>query len=158
MDISDFKGAFGDWQTFWQDTDLRYYNLIIDFAVKEGDIYQSLYRIIGWTKIPKDILLHVIDMSNYANEELAVKAGYWHCFRFNPALAAEGKDAFSLDSKEPTGDYQEFLDGEVRYNSLKRANPERAAKLFAQSEASAKARYEYLKKLGDLYMPVQTEE
>ena len=91
-------------------------------------------------------------------EELAVKAGYWHCFRFNPAAPAEGKSAFTLDSKEPTGDYQEFLDGEVRYNSLKRANPERAAKLFAQSEASAKARYEYLKKLGDLYMPVQTEE
>ena len=73
-------------------------------------------------------------------EELAVKAGYWHCFRFNPAAPAEGKSAFTLDSKEPTGDYQEFLDGEVRYNSLQRANPERAAKLFAQSEASAKAR------------------
>ena len=91
-------------------------------------------------------------------EELAVKAGYWHCFRFNPAAPAEGKSAFTLDSKEPTGDYQEFLDGEVRYNSLKRANPERAAKLFAQSEASAKARYEYLKKLGDLYMPTTVEE
>ena len=84
-------------------------------------------------------------------EELAVKAGYWHCFRFNPAAAAEGKDAFTLDSKEPTGDYKEFLDGEVRYNSLKRANPERAAELFDKAEASAKARYEYLVKLGDLY-------
>ena len=84
-------------------------------------------------------------------EELAVKAGYWHCFRFNPALAAEGKDAFSLDSKEPTGDYQEFLDGEVRYNSLKRANPERAAKLFAKNEGEAKARYNYLNKLKSLY-------
>ncbi len=84
-------------------------------------------------------------------EELAVKAGYWHCFRFNPALAAEGKDAFSLDSKEPTGDYQEFLDGEVRYNSLKRANPERAAKLFAKNESEAKARYNYLNKLKSLY-------
>ena len=84
-------------------------------------------------------------------EELAVKAGYWHCFRYNPALAAEGKDAFSLDSKEPTGDYQEFLDGEVRYNSLKRANPERAAKLFAKNEDEAKARYSYLNKLKTLY-------
>ena len=64
MDINDF----------WQDTDLRYYNLVIDFVVREEDIYRSLYRIIGWTKIPKDILLHVIDMSNYADEELAVKA------------------------------------------------------------------------------------
>ncbi len=84
-------------------------------------------------------------------EELAVKAGYWHCFRFNPAAAAEGKDAFTLDSKEPTGDYKEFLDGEVRYNALKRANPERAAQLFDKAENTAKARYEYLKKLGDLY-------
>ena len=84
-------------------------------------------------------------------EELAVKAGYWHCFRFNPAAAAEGKDAFTLDSKEPTEDYKEFLDGEVRYNALKRANPERAAMLFDKAAATAKARYEYLKKLGDLY-------
>ena len=84
-------------------------------------------------------------------EQLAVEAGYWHCFRFNPALAAEGKDAFALDSKEPTGDYQAFLDGEVRYNALKRANPERAAKLFAKNESEAKARYSYLNKLKTLY-------
>lgn len=84
-------------------------------------------------------------------EQLAVEAGYWHCFRYNPALAAEGKDAFALDSKEPTGDYQAFLDGEVRYNALKRANPERAAKLFAKNESEAKARYSYLNKLKTLY-------
>ena len=69
----------------------------------------------------------------------------------NPALAAEGKDAFSLDSKEPTGDYQAFLDGEVRYNALKRANPERAAKLFDKNESEARARYAYLNKLKTLY-------
>ncbi len=84
-------------------------------------------------------------------EQLAVEAGYWHCFRYNPALAAEGKDAFSLDSKEPTGDYQAFLDGEVRYNALKRANPERAAKLFDKNESEARARYAYLNKLKTLY-------
>ncbi len=84
-------------------------------------------------------------------EQLAVEAGYWHCFRYNPALAAEGKDAFALDSKEPTGDYQAFLDGEVRYNALKRANPERAAKLFEKNESEAKARYTYLNKLKTLY-------
>ena len=91
-------------------------------------------------------------------EELAVKAGYWHCFRFNPAAPAEGKSAFTLDSKEPTGDYKEFLNGEVRYNSLVRANPERAEKLFAEAEENAKARYEYLKSLGELYAPKKTEE
>jgi pyruvate-ferredoxin/flavodoxin oxidoreductase len=84
-------------------------------------------------------------------EELAVKCGYWNLFRFNPALKAEGKPCFSLDSKEPTGDYQEFLDGEVRYNSLKRANPEKAERLFTKSEAQAKEKFEYLKKLVALY-------
>ncbi|MDD3278563.1 MAG: pyruvate:ferredoxin (flavodoxin) oxidoreductase [Lachnospiraceae bacterium] len=84
-------------------------------------------------------------------EELAVKAGYWHCFRFNPSLKAEGKAAFTLDSKAPTESYQEFLDGEVRYNSLKRANPEKAARLFAKSEGEAKSRYDYLNKLITLY-------
>ncbi|MFR6233163.1 MAG: pyruvate:ferredoxin (flavodoxin) oxidoreductase [Blautia sp.] len=84
-------------------------------------------------------------------EQLAVECGYWHNFRYNPALAAEGKAAFVLDSKEPTGDYQAFLDGEVRYNSLKRSNPEKAAKLFAENEKEAKARYAYLKKLITLY-------
>ena len=86
-------------------------------------------------------------------EELAVKAGYWHLFRYNPALKAEGKNPFSLDSKAPTGGYEEFLDGEVRYNSLKRANPERAAKLWAKNQAEAEARYDYLTRLTDLYAP-----
>ena len=86
-------------------------------------------------------------------EQLAVECGYWHNFRYNPALAAEGKAAFTLDSKEPTGDYQAFLDGEVRYNSLKRSNPEKAERLFAVNEAQAKARYAYLKKLITLYGP-----
>ena len=84
-------------------------------------------------------------------EELAVKCGYWHNFRYNPALKAEGKPAFTLDSKAPTEDYQEFLNGEVRYNSLMRSNPEKAKKLFAQSEEGAKERYAYLNKLITLY-------
>ncbi len=81
-------------------------------------------------------------------EELAVKSGYWHNFRYNPT--AEG-NKFTLDSKAPTESYREFLDGEVRYNALMRANPERAEKLFAQSEQYAKERYEYLNKLIALY-------
>ena len=84
-------------------------------------------------------------------EQLAVEAGYWHCFRFNPALAAEGKSAFTLDSKAPSGDYQEFLNGEVRYNSLKRANPAKAERLFGKNEQEAKDRYTYLNKLVKLY-------
>ena len=81
-------------------------------------------------------------------EELAVKSGYWHNFRYNPA--AEG-NKFTLDSKAPTESYREFLDGEVRYNALMMANPERAEKLFSQSEQYAKERYEYLNKLIKLY-------
>ena len=84
-------------------------------------------------------------------EKLAVESGYWHNFRFNPELKAAGKNAFILDSKEPTGDYQAFLKGENRYASLAKFNPERAAELFAQSEANAKERYEHLKKLVTLY-------
>ena len=80
-------------------------------------------------------------------EELAVKSGYWHLFRFNPA--AENK--FTLDSKAPSEDIMAFLDGEVRYNSLKRANPERAEKLFAKNAECNKERYEYLNKLVTLY-------
>ena len=81
-------------------------------------------------------------------EELAVKCGYWHNFRFNPAT----ENKFTLDSKAPAAEgYQEFLDGEVRYNSLKRSNPEKAARLFAKNEAEAKERYAYLNKLVTLY-------
>ena len=84
-------------------------------------------------------------------EKLAVESGYWFNFRYNPTLAAEGKDAFSLDSKAPSKDYQEFLKGENRYASLAKFNPARAAELFAISEQNSKDRYEYLQKLVALY-------
>ena len=83
-------------------------------------------------------------------EQLAVECGYWNNFRFNPT--AEKGSKFTLDSKQPKEeDYQAFLDGEVRYNALKRANPEKAARLFAKNEAEAMERYDYLSKLTDLY-------
>ena len=82
-------------------------------------------------------------------EQLAVECGYWNNFRYNPA--AEGSK-FTLDSKEPKMEgYQEFLNGEVRYNSLVRSNPEKAKVLFAKNEQEAKERYDYLKKLVTLY-------
>ena len=82
-----------------------------------------------------------------AEMKKAVEAGYWHMFRYNPA--AETK--FVLDSKEPTGDYQAFINGEARYTRLAQAFPERAQELFAKAEATAKAKYERLKKLVDFY-------
>ena len=81
-------------------------------------------------------------------EKLAVECGYWNNFRFNPA--AEG-NKFILDSKEPAGDYIGFLDGEVRYNALRRLDPEKAEKLFARNEQEAKDKYAHLKKLVTLY-------
>ena len=86
-----------------------------------------------------------------AEMKKAVEAGYWQMFRFNPALKAEGKNPFSLDSKEPVGDYQAFLAGEARYTRLAQAFPERAEKLFKEAEAAAKAKYERLKKFVEFY-------
>ena len=76
-------------------------------------------------------------------EKKAVTSGYWHLFRFNPD-APEGTNPFTLDSKAPTTEYQDFLMGEVRYNALARQNPERAKELFAKAEADAKVKYEAL--------------
>ena len=112
-------------------------------AIAEAEAYPGPSLIIAYAPC----INHGIKkgMSKAQTEEaLAVECGYWNNFRFNPA--AEGAK-FTLDSKEPTGDYQAFLDGEVRYNALKRANPEKAEKLFAKNEAEAKARFEYLQKL-----------
>ena len=80
-------------------------------------------------------------------EKNAVAAGYWHTFRFDPRL----EKPFQLDSKAPTASYQDFIKGEVRYTSLALKNPERAEKLFAKSEANAKAKYEHLQKLVEVY-------
>ena len=74
-------------------------------------------------------------------EKKAVEAGYWHCFRYDPRLAKEGKNPFTLDSKEPKASYKDFIMGEVRYNSLARSNPARAEVLFAKAEENAKEKY-----------------
>ena len=116
-------------------------------AIAEAEAYPGPSLIIAYAPC----INHGIKkgMSKAQTEEaLAVECGYWNIFRFNPA--AEGAK-FTLDSKEPSGDYQAFLDGEVRYNALKRANPEKAERLFAKNEAEAMERYAYLKKLVTLY-------
>jgi len=77
-------------------------------------------------------------------EKKAVEAGYWHLFRYDPRRTLEGLNPFQLDSKEPKGSYEDFIMGEVRYNSLMRANPERAKALFEKAQADAKAKYEKL--------------
>ena len=81
----------------------------------------------------------------------AVASGYWHTFRFDPRLSDEGKNPFQLDSKAPTGNYQDFILNEVRYNSLTLAFPERAEQLFAKASETAAAKYNHLVKLSELY-------
>ena len=82
-------------------------------------------------------------------EKKAVESGYWHCFRYDPRLAEEGKNPFQLDSKKPTKEYKDFLMGEVRYNSLARSNPERAEELFDVAAKTADEKYEKLVKLAE---------
>ena len=117
-------------------------------AIAEAEAYPGPSLIIAYAPC----INHGIKkgMSKAQTEEaLAVECGYWNNFRFNPA--AEGAK-FTLDSKEPKLEgYKEFLNGEVRYNALARFNPEKAEVMFAQNEAEAKARYEYLQKLITLY-------
>ena len=89
-------------------------------------------------------------MSGAQNEiKRAVEAGYWHMYRFNPTLKEEGKNPFTLDSKEPTASFRDFLLSEVRYSALQRTFPEVAEELFEQSEKNAKERLENYKRLAN---------
>ncbi|MGI5929441.1 pyruvate:ferredoxin (flavodoxin) oxidoreductase [Pseudoflavonifractor sp.] len=119
-------------------------------AIREAEAYHGPSLVIGYAPCE----MHSIKggMSNCQVEmKKAVECGYWNLFRFNPAAKAEGKNPFTLDSKAPAGGYQEFLMNEARYSSLTRSFPDRAKELFAQNEESAKARYEHLTKLVELY-------
>ena len=90
---------------------------------------------------------------NQAEQKKAVAAGYWNLFRYNPALIAEGKNPFSLDSKAPSADYVEFIEGETRYSALKRSFPGKAEKLFAIAAENSIEKYNKLAKLVDFYSP-----
>ena len=82
-------------------------------------------------------------------EKKAVAAGYWHNFRFDPRRADNGQNPFQLDSKAPSASYRDFIMGEVRYNSLTRAFPERAEVLFAKAEKYAEEKYAKLAKMAE---------
>jgi len=84
-------------------------------------------------------------------EKNAVTSGYWNTFRFDPRNVAEGKNPFTLDSKAPTTSYQDFIKNEVRYSSLSRSNPERAAELFEKAEKNAANKYIHLQNLVSMY-------
>ena len=119
-------------------------------AIKEAEAYKGPSLVIAYSPCE----MHSIKggMANcQAEMKKAVDCGYWNLFRYNPALTAEGKNPFTLDSKEPKEGYQEFLMNEARYSRLTREFPERATELFAKSEQAAKDRYEHLLKLKALY-------
>jgi pyruvate-ferredoxin/flavodoxin oxidoreductase len=120
-------------------------------AIAEAEAYNGPSLIIGYAPCE----LHGIAKGgmNHCQDEMkmAVKAGYWNLFSFNPALKAEGKNPFTLTSKEGDGTYQDFLNNEARYTRLIKPFPERAERLFKESEEAAKARYEHLQKLVELY-------
>mgnify|MGYP004659018509 CR=1 FL=1 len=117
-------------------------------AMREAEAYHGPSLVIAYAPC----INHGIGVGmgkSQAEAKAAVEAGYWQLYRFNPELADEGKNPFTLDSKEPTKNFRDFLMGEVRYNSLTRTFPEIADQLFEKTEADAKARLESYKKMAE---------
>ena len=117
-------------------------------AVKEAESYDGPSIVICYSPCINHGLR--AGMANVMTEmKNAVNCGYWQLYRYDPRLIDAGKNPFQLDSKEPTGDYQSFLQGEVRYSSLARKFPDLAPDLYAKSEQDAKERYAGYKVLAE---------
>ncbi|MDR2939791.1 MAG: pyruvate:ferredoxin (flavodoxin) oxidoreductase [Clostridiales bacterium] len=115
-------------------------------ALLEAEAYPGPSIVIAYAPC----IAHGINMGLTQREgKRAVDSGYWHLFRYNPQLADEGKNPFTLDSKEPTADFVEFITSENRYTSLKRSNPELADQLFSAAAKDAKLKFEMYKKLSE---------
>ncbi len=115
-------------------------------ALTEAESYHGPSLVIAYAPC----INHGINMSkSQAEMKRAVEDGYWHLYRFNPELKKEGKNPFTLDSKEPTGSYQEFITSENRYRTLAQQFPETAEVLFKTAEQEAKERYEYYKRMAE---------
>lgn len=115
-------------------------------AIAEAEAYKGPSLIIAYAPCISHGLKAGMGNSQL-EEKRAVECGYWAMYRFNPMLKETGKNPFSLDSKEPTGDFREFIMGEVRYAALAKAFPEAAEALFEKTERDAKERLENYKKL-----------
>ena len=115
-------------------------------AILEAEAYDGPSIVIAYSPC----IAHGVSMSKSLEEErLAVACGYWHLFRFNPALVGEGKNPFTLDSKEPTEPFEKFLLSENRFAVLKKSAPEVAEKLFAEAERDSRKLYQKYKKLAE---------
>ncbi|MBD5560238.1 MAG: pyruvate:ferredoxin (flavodoxin) oxidoreductase [Clostridia bacterium] len=111
-------------------------------AMLEAEAYHGPSLIIAYAPC----INHGINMGrSQLEEKRAVEAGYWNLFRYNPDLKKEGKNPFTLDSKEPSASYQDFILGETRYKALTKMFPEVADRLFPESEEDAKERRAYYK-------------
>ncbi len=117
-------------------------------AILEAESYHGPSIIIGYAPCINHGIAGGMSIAQ-SEEKKAVQAGYWHLFRYDPRRTCEGKNPFVLDSKEPTLNYEDFIMGEVRYNSLARSNPERAKELFDKAQADAKAKYQKLVELAN---------
>ena len=119
-------------------------------AIAEAESYHGPSLVIGYAPCINHGLKGGMGRAMEESKN-AVEAGYWHCFRYDPRKIGTEEGAFTLDSKAPTGSYKDFIKGEVRYSSLERSFPERAATLFDKAEQSAADRYAKLVKLQELY-------
>ncbi|GAY75599.1 pyruvate-flavodoxin oxidoreductase [Sporolactobacillus inulinus] len=121
-------------------------------AIVEAESYHGPSLIIGYSPCE----MHGIKggMANSQKEmKRAVETGYWHNFRFNPRNIAKGKNPLTIDSREPAGDYVDFIKNENRYTRLQRTFPDRAEKLFERAKAIGRKRYHHLKRLQSFFEP-----
>ncbi|CAG7841096.1 pyruvate-flavodoxin oxidoreductase [Clostridium novyi B str. ATCC 27606] len=117
-------------------------------AIQEAEAYPGPSLIIAYAPCINHGLKVGMACSQL-EEKKAVECGYWGLYRYNPQLSEQGKNPFILDSKEPKGNFKDFLLGEVRYASLKKARPEQADELYAQTEKDAMERLETYKRLAE---------
>ena len=115
-------------------------------AVQEAENYKGPSIIIAYAPCISHGLKEGMGRTT-ANQEQAVKCGYWHLYRYNPELKEQGKNPFILDSKEPTASFRDFIMDQVRYSALKKQFPEQAEELFELTESFAKERYDEYKRL-----------
>ena len=115
-------------------------------AIREAEAYPGPSIVICYCPCIEHGMKASMGLSQL-EEKKAVECGYWHLYRYDPRRKAEGKNPFQLDSKEPTGDFQQFLLGENRYASLQLAFPEKAQELYAKAARDAKERLESYQRL-----------
>ena len=127
-------------------------------AIREAEAYPGPSLVIAYAPCINHGIKRGMGKAQ-AEQAAAVECGYWHLWRYNPALEEEGKNPFTLDSKEPQWDkFQEFLQGEVRYASLAKQFPAEAGELFEAAQEMAQKRYASYQRMAKLNWSKDTEE